>query len=121
MTDFETFKLNKDFRRLYGRGKCLVLPPVVVYYRKNNVGHCRIGITAGKKLGCAVKRNRAKRVITAAFRQILPLLNGSYDFVFVARVRTTLVKSWAVFSALRKSLYKEGVLKENEKALSSND
>lgn len=121
MTEYETFKLNKDFRRLYGRGKCLVLPSVIVYYRKNNAGRCRIGITAGKKLGCAVRRNRAKRVITAAFRQILPLLNGSYDFVFVARVRTTLVKSWVVSKALKKGLSEEGVLKKNEEAPSVAD
>lgn len=121
MSEFETFKLNKDFRRLYGRGKCLVFPAVVVYYQKNRVGHCRIGITAGRKLGCAVKRNRAKRVINAAFRQVLPLLNGSYDFVFVARVRTTSVKSTTVFNSIKKGLEKDGVLIKNEKAPSLCD
>ena len=95
---------------MYGRGKCIVLPTVVAYYKKNNLEHCRIGITASKKIGSAVKRNRAKRVIFACFRKIVPLLNGGYDFVFVARVRTTLVKSTEVLSSVKKALEKEGVI-----------
>ncbi|MBQ4153959.1 MAG: ribonuclease P protein component [Clostridia bacterium] len=114
MAEYEIFKLNKDFRRLYGRGKCLVFPSVVVYYSKNNLGHCRMGITASKKLGCAVKRNRAKRVITAAFRNLLPLFTQGYDFVFVARVKTTYVKSTVIFNSVKNGLMKDGVLKHNE-------
>lgn len=115
MPDYEIFKLNKDFRRLYGRGKSIVLPTVVVYYQKNKLSHCRIGVTAGKKIGCAVKRNRAKRVIFAVIRNLLPHLNGNYDFIFVARVRTTLVKSTVVFNSLIKALKKDGVLNNDEK------
>lgn len=108
--NFETFKLNKDFRRLYGRGKSLVFPSVVVYYQKNRLNICRIGITAGKKVGCAVKRNRAKRVILAAFRQLLPLVKGGYDFVFVARTKTATVKSTVVLNSLKKAFLKEGII-----------
>lgn len=112
--NYETFKLNKDFRRLYGRGKSLVFPSVVVYYQKNRLGICRIGVTAGKKIGCAVKRNRAKRVIVAAFRQLLPCISGGYDFVFVARVRTAAAQSTEVFKYLKKAFLKEGIIAENE-------
>ena len=114
LVNYETFKLNKDFRRLYGRGKSLVFPSVVVYYQKNRLGICRIGVTAGKKIGCAVKRNRAKRVILAAFRQLLPFISGGYDFVFVARVRTAAAQSTEVFKYLKKAFLKEGIIAENE-------
>ena len=112
---YETFKLNKDFKRLYGRGKCLVFPAVVVYYQKNRLGACRVGITAGKKIGCAVKRNRAKRVIIAAFSQLLPKLSGGFDFVFVARVRTPSVKSTVILNNLKRAFIKEGIITEDEK------
>ena len=115
MLNYDTFTLNKDFKRLYGRGKCLVFPSVVVYYQKNRLGYCRIGITTGKKIGCAVKRNRAKRVIRAAFHRLLPIISGGYDFVFVARVRTASVKSTEVFRSLKKGLAKEGILAGHEK------
>lgn len=116
MNQYETFKLNKDFKRLYGRGKSLVFPSVVVYYQKNRLDHCRIGITAGKKIGCAVARNRAKRVIIAAFRELLPQISGGYDFVFVARVRTAAVKSTNVLYFLKKGFLKERIISQNEKA-----
>ncbi len=117
----QTFKLNKDFRRLYGRGKSLVFPAVVVYYQKNRLNYCRYGITAGKKVGGAVQRNRAKRVITAAFRQLLPYISGGYDFVFVARTRTTRVKSTVVLDSLKKAFIKEGIIAEYEKNIDSDD
>jgi len=111
---YETFKLNKDFKRLYGRGKTLVFPSVVVYFQKNRLGYCRIGITASKKIGGAVERNRAKRVIVAAFRQLLTQISGGYDFVFVARVRTTKVKSTNILTFLKKGFLKEGIISQNE-------
>jgi len=116
----ETFKLNKDFRRLYGRGKNVVFPSVVVYYQKNRLNVCRIGITAGKKVGCAVKRNRAKRVILAAFRELLPHISGGYDFVFVARTRTATVKSTVVLNHLKKAFLNGGIITEYEKNTNSD-
>ena len=121
MAETETFKLNKDFRRLYGKGKSLVFPSVVVYYKKNQIGKCRYGITVSKKIGGAVKRNRAKRVIRAAFREIYPKLNGGYDFVFVARVRTTTVKSTVLLNQIKKGLMQNGVIKPDEKNTSVPD
>lgn len=105
-----SFKLNKEFRHLYGRGKCLVLPQIVIYYKRNNLPYCRVGISVSKKLGGAVQRNRAKRVMLAAFRQILPQLPHGYDFVFAGRVKTTKVKSTAVYGAMQNALRREGVL-----------
>lgn len=107
---YTSFKLNKEFRRLYGRGKCLVLPQIVIYYKRNHLPYCRVGISVSKKLGCAVKRNRAKRVMLAAFRQILPQLPQGYDFVFAGRVKTTKVKSTAVYRAMHSALVQEGVI-----------
>ena len=78
---------------------------------KNRVGCVRIGITAGKKVGNAVFRNRSRRIIREGLRSVLrngfPGLCG-VDIVFVARSRTPQLKSNDVekiilksFSALR--------------------
>lgn len=91
-TNYLTFKQNYEFKTVYGRGKSFVFPPVVVYIKRNNKGVNRIGVTVSKKIGCAVKRNRARRVIVAAFRELQESLGTGYDIVFVGRTRTTVCK-----------------------------
>ncbi len=109
---FEPLKLNKDFLRLYHRGKSCAKPALVVYAMKNRVGVCRVGITTSKKIGNAVARNRARRVIRAAFQDVVRAQTpaGTWDFVFVARTRTTCVKSTVVAAAMREAFLALGVL-----------
>ena len=114
MSSIEKIKENRDFRRAYRIGKSLVCPYCVVYYMKNRQGKIRLGITAGKKIGNAVSRNRAKRVITAAFRECLPEIALGYDFVIVARTRILSVKSTAVAFAVSKLLTSAGLCNHNE-------
>lgn len=49
---------NRDFLQLYQRGKKIASPYVIIYLRKTRRKHNRLGITVGKKVGCAVKRSR---------------------------------------------------------------
>lgn len=108
---FSTLKLNKEFRRLYGRGKSFVCPMVVVYILKNNLNYTRIGITTGKKIGGAVARNRARRLIMASWRNCFKdLKEKNLDIVFVARPRILSVKSTDVERALKDAFVKAGVL-----------
>ena len=106
-------KENRDFRRAYNRGKSFVTPAFVVYVNKNREQTVRLGITVGKKIGKAVKRNRAKRVITAAFGFLLPRVADGYDFVIVARTRILNVKSTKVEELLLKLLKEHGALNQN--------
>lgn len=69
---FTTLKENKDFRRLYHRGKSYVSPVLVTYVMKNRKAGLRIGFTTSKKIGIAVQRNRSRRIMREAFRLILP-------------------------------------------------
>ncbi|HIZ84357.1 MAG TPA: ribonuclease P protein component [Firmicutes bacterium] len=110
LLQFDTLKLNKEFRRLYGRGKSKVHPALVTYALKNRAGYCRIGITTSKKVGCAVRRNRARRVILAAWRQVCPQVAGGYDLVFVARTRTPDTKSTELEKAMRRQLISLGLI-----------
>lgn len=82
----------------------------VTYVLKNRRGTVRIGITTGKKLGCAVKRNRAKRVITAAFTGCESEIKGGADIVFVARKRILFEKSTACAAVMRKHLTSAGLM-----------
>jgi len=82
-----SLKLNKDFRRLYSRGKHIAGGYIVVYAMKNRLEINRLGLTAGKSVGNAVKRNRAKRLIRESYFAVEKNLPTGYDFVIVARGR----------------------------------
>ena len=114
MNSVETLKTNSDFRRAYARGKSYTNPALVMYVRKNRAGSCRIGITASKKIGNAVQRNRARRVIREAFRQINLPLKGNFDIVFVARTKTVFKKSTDIFNIMLPMMKEAGVLQNEE-------
>ncbi len=102
-----TLKLNKEFKRAYYRGSYRANPVLVTYLVRTHLKQVRYGITTGKKIGKAVSRNRARRLIRTAFFAVCkdygwkdaPELPG-YDFVFVAREKTPLVKSGDVYRAM---------------------
>ena len=104
-------KENYSFRRAYKKGKSFVWPVFVIYVVKARKG-IRLGIAAGKKLGGAVKRNRAKRVITAAFRECLPLITAGYDFVIVARTTILDIKSTDAAASMKKLMVQAGVIND---------
>ena len=82
-----SMKQNKDFRRLYSSKNCCLRPNFVMYCRKNKLGQNRLGLTVGKKLGCAVVRNRIKRRLKELYRVNEHRLKTSYDIVIVARTK----------------------------------
>lgn len=106
----KALKENKDFRRLYYRGKSRASGALVTYAMKNRRGETCVGITSGKKIGGAVDRNRARRVIRAAFSQLEGRLCGNYDIVFVARTNTTQVKMQVVLEQMEFQLKEMGII-----------
>lgn len=106
MLKIVTLKENRDFRRLYKQSTSLVSPALVVYLKENHAGFSRLGITAGKKIGGAVLRNRAKRVVREAYRELLPLFKKDVDMVIVARKKCAFVKMDVVLEELKSLLIK---------------
>ena len=107
---------NRDFQSAYRKGKFAAHPLLVTYAVKNRMGENRIGITASKKVGNAVKRNRARRVIAAAWNTLqLQKLKKGYDIVLVARAKTPLAKSTTIAPVLEKHLQKLGLMEHDQK------
>ena len=102
----ETLKLNKEFKRAYYRGKSEACPFFVCYQVKNRRQGLRYGITTSKKVGNAVCRSRARRVIRAAMRSVLDRFEPDCDYVFVARERIVNAKSYQVAAAMKGCLKK---------------
>ena len=84
---FKAINKNTQFVRAYRKGVSKVTPLVVTYVLKNRYGHTRIGITASKKLGHAVVRNRIRRRIREVYRLNESRFQPGWDIVVVARSR----------------------------------
>lgn len=108
-----TLKRNGEFSRAYARGKGYVHPFVVTYVFKRRRGGMRLGITTSKKIGGAVQRNRARRVIRAAFDSLPVDVSRPVDLVFVARGATTRITSTQLVPVLQKQLAAAGLLRQD--------
>lgn len=77
------------------KGRSLARGAVVVQcLAQGDQSQMRAGFTATRKIGGAVERNRAKRRLREAARQLLPLHGcPGFDYVFVAR-GGTVARPW---------------------------
>ena len=74
-----------EFDRVFREGHSAADDLLVVYALPNELPRRRLGIVAGKRLGGAVDRNRAKRLIREAFRTTAEQTACGLDFVVIPR------------------------------------
>lgn len=86
-----TIKDRKDFLAA-AHGKKWVTGILILQMNKRPAGHtvgehdARIGFTVSKKVGGAVVRNRARRRLREAARQVAPsFIQSGYDYVVISR------------------------------------
>ena len=98
---------KEDFSAIYNRGKSLGERYIVLFYKKNNLGYTRTAFLASKKVGNAVMRNRARRLMKESVRQLSGRLPEGYDLIFIARNTITNSKcadvKKSIEAALRRS------------------
>ena len=92
-------------------GKAIAHPFVILLYLPNELDQVRIGVAAGKSIGNAVERNRAKRVMRAAMQALLTDLKPGFDIVLIARKPVLNAKSTDLMDILRPRLENAGLLK----------
>ena len=106
----EAINRNYLFLRAYRSRINYVSPLIVTYIVKKKSGGIRLGITAGKKVGCAVERNRARRVVRAAATELFNDRDGDYDIVIVCRHPSCKVSSNEIRDVLKGHLSEAGVI-----------
>ena len=81
------FRLTRstDFKRVRNNGKSYAHPLVVLVAIPSTENRLRVGVTAGRSVGGAIQRNRAKRLLREAMRTLLPEIRPGWDLILIAR------------------------------------
>ena len=79
------------FRRVYDGGRKVQCEYFTAFVMENEIGRPRLGITATRKIGNSVERNRARRLVREAFRRNKWLAPNGVDIVI--NVRRSLVEA----------------------------
>lgn len=89
----------RDFERVRSQGRNRSNRLLAISVSPNQFGSNRYGFAAGRGLGSAVQRNRAKRVMREAARYLHPRIAPGHDIIFVARNRVNRETTLAEISA----------------------
>jgi ribonuclease P protein component len=83
----QRFRLRKrnDFERVRRYGRSFAHPLIVLIDHSNELAHSRFGVAAGRAVGKAVERNRAKRRLRAILAPLIPEIVPGVDILLIAR------------------------------------
>jgi ribonuclease P protein component len=76
---------SEDFKRVRRSGKSYAHPLIVLIVQTHGQPRVKVGVAAGRTVGTAVYRNRAKRFLREALRPLLPNITPGLDLILIAR------------------------------------
>jgi ribonuclease P protein component len=76
---------SNDFKRVRRFGKSYAHPFIVLVALRAEAEGTRIGVAAGKSVGNAVQRNKAKRLVREAVRSLLPQIQPGWNIILICR------------------------------------
>lgn len=79
----EKLKKNKDFNRVYNKGKKLNGKYILLFENRSKIQ--RFGVVASKKAGNSVYRSRAKRLMREAIRKNIFEFKDNTEYILVIK------------------------------------
>ena len=104
-------KSEADVQRVWQQGGTWAHPLVILRARANGLAQSRVAFVAGKKVGGAVARNRAKRLLRESARQLFPQIAPGYDLVLIGRGAILETRQPVVAAAVAELLRRAKLLK----------
>ncbi len=81
----EILRRKSDFQKIYRKGKSVADRYVVLFYLSNGLAYNRTAFLASRKVGNAVQRNRAKRLMRESWKEFERDVPPGYDIIIIAR------------------------------------
>ncbi|MGD1995354.1 MAG: ribonuclease P protein component [Anaerolineae bacterium] len=103
---------SADFERVRLDGRSWPHPLLVLAALRNELSYTRVGVAASRRVGRAVARNRAKRLLREAARHLYPKLSPGWDVVLIARPDILEAREPQVREALGVLVERAGLLVE---------
>ncbi len=104
-------RLNVDIQAVRQEGKRRRHPLGVLLFRPNHLPDSRFAFVAGRHVGNAVQRNRAKRLMREAVRLLLSDVQNGWDCLFIARNQTTTASFVEVEAAIVQLLQRARIMR----------
>ncbi|HIE38122.1 MAG TPA: ribonuclease P protein component [Anaerolineales bacterium] len=103
-----------DVERVRQEGRSWAHPLLVLVARPNELGLTRVGVTASRRVGKAVARNRAKRLLREAARHLYPRLAPGWDLLLIARPKILEFREPQVREALDRLVKQAGLVAQEQ-------
>lgn len=78
-------KKESDFREIMNEKKSFANKHLIVYLRKKEAPHFKVGLSVGKKIGNAAERNYVKRVLRLSLQQYMTEIDDYWELLLIAR------------------------------------
>lgn len=101
---------SRLFDEAYEQNRKFVGRHMVMFLRAGEGAALRLGIVTGRKIGCAARRTRARRLLREAYRRNRALFAGEFDVVLLARGGTPQARFQDVAEDLKALAKRAGLL-----------
>lgn len=117
MKQTEMLKKNYEFKKVLSKGRFYLGKQLQIVFLKNSMNKKLLGIAVSTKAGKAYQRNRAKRLIREAYKNLEPQVKNDYSIVILIKKEINLkdLRYRDIIVEMQDIFKRAQILKEDEK------